>query len=63
MEDPSVTFVTTSKFKQMVQDRINYKWNIRNVRLKCAQLEFEPEFHPQTWFELYYPGIFMKTDF
>ena len=25
------------------------KWNIGNVRLKCAQLEFEPEFLPQTY--------------
>ena len=52
MKDPLVTFETTSKDKPMVRDINNYKWNIGNVRLKCAQLECEPVFLPQTWLEL-----------
>ena len=51
MEDPLVTFETTSKGKPMVRDSNNYtyvqKWNMGTV---CSvKIEFEPEFLPQTY--------------
>ena len=58
MEDPFLTFETTSKSKPMVRDSNNFTYVANasstevkywNVRLKCAQLEFEPEFLPQTY--------------
>ena len=50
-----MTFETTSKGKPMIRDGKNYTYVANasstgvkywNVRLKCAQLEFEPEFLP-----------------